>query len=145
MSSSHHLDIWELERAWEAGDRAWERFLGECERLLGLEVGSLDGNEAEDGWSLDSAHDAFKAGLTPAEYVAARRLPAAGARPHVLLGHRAGVMWLDPEPPIPPPAARPAAENSAPARPRPRLLASFLTTLAGTVAFVLALLLVQLP
>jgi hypothetical protein len=134
MYSRQHLDIYELERAWEAGDRAWERFLAECERLLGLKTGSLDGNEAEDGWSLDSAHDAFKAGLTPALYVAARRLPAAGDRPHVLLGRRAGVMWLDPEPLTPP-------SPEAPAR-RRRLLTSFVT---GTVALVLALLLVQLP
>lgn len=69
----NHLEVWELENAWMSpADKAWSRFVDDCERLLGID--SLDGNEADgtDAYSLDSAYDAWNAGKTPQEYVAGR-------------------------------------------------------------------------
>lgn len=48
-------------------ERAWLRWVRRVESLLGH---SLDGNEREDGYSLDYAHDAFCAGDSPEAYVA---------------------------------------------------------------------------
>lgn len=49
------------------GDKAWENFCTEAEKLLGH---SLDGDEKIDGYSLDAAYAAFEAGLSAPEYVA---------------------------------------------------------------------------
>jgi len=57
-------------------ERKWLKFASECERLLGHD---LDGNDPDafdrtktggDGYSIDEAHDAFRAGKTPHAYVA---------------------------------------------------------------------------
>lgn len=57
-------------------DRAWSRFYGRAERAL-AEAGfvspangsTIDGDEAEDGFSIDSAYDAWEARTTVAAYV----------------------------------------------------------------------------
>lgn len=49
-------------------ERKWLRWCGEVERLSGLD--SLDGDEAVDGYSLDSAYQWYVDGETPAAYVA---------------------------------------------------------------------------
>jgi hypothetical protein len=107
---SDHLETWEMEQAWERGDAAWAFFVAECERLLGLPEGGLDGDEASgrDCFSLDSAHDAFRAGSTPQAYVAARAVSPRGG---LLLAHRAGI--LVPQPPAPggTPPARPCGNR----------------------------------
>lgn len=46
-------------------DERWLKFCRDAELLIGQ---GLDGDEATDGFSLDSAHDAFKAGKKPVEY-----------------------------------------------------------------------------
>lgn len=68
-----HLEVWEMEMRSEAPDKKWNAFLNEVERHLGLEQGSMDGNEAEDGYSLDTAYDAFRAGISPADYAKGER------------------------------------------------------------------------
>lgn len=54
-----------------ASERAWSRFVDDCEEEL-FKRGygtSLDGNEATDGYSLDTAHEAFRLGHTVEEYM----------------------------------------------------------------------------
>lgn len=58
-------------------DTAWERWTARAEKILGH---SLDGNQELDGYSLDFAFDAFKAG-TSAEDYAASIAGLAAARP----------------------------------------------------------------
>lgn len=57
-----------------ASDRAWHRFCAAVEKLLGC---SLDGNQDEDGFCLDMAHDAWKAGKSPGAYFATIKRPVA--------------------------------------------------------------------
>jgi hypothetical protein len=61
-----HLEFAALEsRALDIGP--WDRWIEEAEALAGH---SLDGDEPSgDGYSLDSAHYAYEAGYSPAEYV----------------------------------------------------------------------------
>lgn len=46
-------------------DDEWEAWVREVESILGF---SLDGNQERDGYSIDFAHDAFREGVTAAEY-----------------------------------------------------------------------------
>lgn len=70
--NSFHQDVWEMETAGERGDRAWSRYVDKCCALIG--VSDLDGDELVDGHSIDSANDAFRAGVTPAQYAAGKRV-----------------------------------------------------------------------
>lgn len=63
----NHLEVWELERQSEDGDAKWLRYVTEIEAIIGRH-GELDGDEG-DGFSLDGAHDAWRAGVSPAAYV----------------------------------------------------------------------------
>lgn len=47
-------------------DRRWDNWVREAERLLGHD---LDGDEAINGYSLDSAYNAFTRRITPQAYV----------------------------------------------------------------------------
>jgi hypothetical protein len=49
-------------------ERAWYKFCAGVAVVLSLS--SLDGDQDEDGYSLDTAYDYFKDGHTVAEYVA---------------------------------------------------------------------------
>lgn len=69
----NHIEVWELEKRSETIDRKWSCFVDDIERTLGLAKGALDGDEAEDGYSLDSAHDAFRAGISAAAYARGER------------------------------------------------------------------------
>ncbi len=57
-----------------ANEKRWLKWVGEVEEILGFCDArgrlTLDGNQDEDGYSLDFAHDAFADGCTPAEYAA---------------------------------------------------------------------------
>lgn len=68
----NHLDVWELEKAWEAGDASWDRFVTAIEKIIGR---PLDGDEG-DGLSLDGAYKAMREGLNPQTYVEITRKPA---------------------------------------------------------------------
>lgn len=50
-------------------DRRWFKFLRDAEKALGLK--DMDGDEREDGYSLDGAHDAFCAETPVMMYVQA--------------------------------------------------------------------------
>lgn len=66
----NHLEIFELEKAWDSDmDKRWDAWCCTVERLLGID--NLDGDEAngENAFSLDSAHDYFRDGKTPEQYV----------------------------------------------------------------------------
>lgn len=76
---SFHQDVWELEMASERGCNALERYFKRCEKLLRID--SLDGTEWVDGYSLDSAADAWRADIPAEQYAAgerASRLTASG-------------------------------------------------------------------
>lgn len=51
-------------------ERLWIRWADKCERLMGH---SLDGDEKAEGFSLDSACEAFEAGKTPEQYASGWR------------------------------------------------------------------------
>lgn len=49
-----------------SSDRTWYRWIASAEKALG--IADLDGDEAVDGYSLDSAYEAFEAGVTASAY-----------------------------------------------------------------------------
>lgn len=65
----NHLDMWDLEKAWEAGDASWDRYVTAIEKIIGRK---LDGDEG-DGLSLDGAYKAMREGLDPRTYVGVTR------------------------------------------------------------------------
>ena len=55
-------------------DRRWSRWLKSADVALGLKPGTdCDGDESVDGYSLDTAYDAFRAGIEPVVYAAGER------------------------------------------------------------------------
>lgn len=52
----------------DASERHWLCWLEDAEEISGLE--DLDGDQSVDGYSLDFAFDAFRAGVSPGDYVA---------------------------------------------------------------------------
>jgi hypothetical protein len=54
-----HMAVWEAEQ--DDSDRAWTTWVTDVERLIGHD---LDGSLNEDGYSLDTAYDMWKQGLT---------------------------------------------------------------------------------
>jgi hypothetical protein len=58
------ISAWELEESQRISD--WQRWVKQVEKLL--HIRSLDGNQEEDGYSLDFAHDAFERELSPKQY-----------------------------------------------------------------------------
>lgn len=70
--SSFHLDVWQMERAWEPeGPQPWDSYVDKCVRMLGVE--HEDGDEAIDGYSLDSMHAAYQAGMSAEDYAKGAR------------------------------------------------------------------------
>lgn len=59
-----HLDFVAKEAA-ELRRNCWDQWIDDVEATVGH---SMDGDQAEDGYSLDYAHDAFNAGYTAADY-----------------------------------------------------------------------------
>ncbi|MDW9772582.1 hypothetical protein GOA89_11400 [Sinorhizobium meliloti] len=60
----------------DSSERAWLKWCATVERMLGHD---LDGNQAEDGYSLDYAYEAFLKGHKPPSYVAGVQKLKAGA------------------------------------------------------------------
>lgn len=56
-----HLALWKSETADVTS--GWEKWVDEVAAILQLD--SLDGDQDEDGYSLDAAHDYYEDGLTP--------------------------------------------------------------------------------
>lgn len=71
--SNFHQDVWQMERAWDHGYSAWERWLDTCEKLYKPEYPCFDGDHKVDGYSLDTMYDYYREGLPPKAAVA--RLP----------------------------------------------------------------------
>lgn len=63
-ATMNHLEMYEMEKD-SVGDWRWARWVRETEKLMGID---LDGNEATDGYSMDSAYEAFLADKSPLEY-----------------------------------------------------------------------------
>lgn len=70
MIYGEHQENWAREMASLnlASDDAWNRFSARVKVLL--QVTTLDENEQEAGYSLDSAHSAFLRGASPEAYAA---------------------------------------------------------------------------
>ena len=72
--TTNHLEFAAAESA-SFQPTAWENWIAETERLakghdIGKdEDGNLDGDQGEDGFSMDGAFDAFENGSTPAGYL----------------------------------------------------------------------------
>lgn len=62
-----HAETLDIDNFVSDGERAWMRWVHKVERLLGHD---LDGNQDQDGYSLDYACDMFENKLTPEQYVA---------------------------------------------------------------------------
>lgn len=62
---SDHLSIYAAESA-ALEPTGWESWIGQAENILG---NSADGDQEEDGYSLDSFYQLFEQGLTPADAV----------------------------------------------------------------------------
>jgi len=56
----------------------WEYWAEKAEALAGHD---LDGNQETDGYSIDFAYDAYKAGQTPEDYVASIERPLPSVKP----------------------------------------------------------------
>ncbi len=61
-----HAEIWEQEIFTSESESNWIGWINEAEKLAGH---SLDGDQEEDGYSLDGCYDAFKRGFTPNDYM----------------------------------------------------------------------------
>jgi len=73
---TNHLEVWEMEKASEAGDRDWNTWCNRAEMLMSAIpgwLGDLDGDEETNGYSLDSAYEAYRHGISPAEYAKGQR------------------------------------------------------------------------
>lgn len=66
MSCNPHLDLWRSENHTPPEERRWLAWVADAERLLGGV--DLDGDQAADGYSLDTAFDYFESGDTPADF-----------------------------------------------------------------------------
>jgi hypothetical protein len=64
---SDHIAVWEAETFESPSERAWLRWIDEVEKLAGHD---LDGDQAEDGYSMDGFHELFEKGRTPEQAVA---------------------------------------------------------------------------
>lgn len=60
-----HAALWQSENYVSPSEREWLRWVKRVEQIVGH---SLDGNQATDGYSLDFAYDAWKAGATAEGY-----------------------------------------------------------------------------
>jgi hypothetical protein len=71
---TNHLELFEMEKVSEASNPGWERWCATAEALLGW--GDLAcASEGVNGFSLDSAYDAYMYDISPAEYAAGKRDP----------------------------------------------------------------------
>jgi hypothetical protein len=71
--NTFHQDVYAMERTWEPeGPQPWDSFVDRCCKALG--VTNDDGDEKVDGYSLGSMHDAFRAGMSVADYAAGKRV-----------------------------------------------------------------------
>lgn len=71
-----HLATWAAETATSDEEQRWFAWIAEAQRLAGH---NLDGDEREDGYSLDVAHQAFRDGKTARDYIVT--IPAAALIP----------------------------------------------------------------
>ena len=62
-----HMDVWQAETAESARERSWMEFIGEVEVLMGH---GADGDQAEDGYSMDGFARLWEVGFTPRQAVA---------------------------------------------------------------------------
>lgn len=70
--NNFHQEVWQMERAWEPdGPQPWDSYVDKCVHLLGVK--HEDGDEATDGYSLGSMHDAYRAGLSAEDYARGAR------------------------------------------------------------------------
>lgn len=76
----NHLEVWEAEKLSESDSsmRAWLQWLRAVQTLLGKP--DLDGDDATEGHSLDTASAYFDAGKTPEEAAALFRESIAKAK-----------------------------------------------------------------
>lgn len=63
----NHVEFGLAESAAATCHTAWDRWIDKAKKLAGHD---LDGDQREDGYSLDGAYDAFCDGHTPEQYVA---------------------------------------------------------------------------
>lgn len=62
-----HITIGKMDSDFATIVTEWNKWIDKAELLFGK---SLDGDQVEDGYSLDFAYEDFRRGLSPADYVA---------------------------------------------------------------------------
>ena len=60
LDTNFHAQVWEMEKLWD--DPKHDKFFEDVERLSG--VVNLDGDQVEDGYSLDWLNDLYSEGVT---------------------------------------------------------------------------------
>ena len=65
-TADHNIEAWNAHHAAEqaetASDRRWDAWVRKAAQVAGLD--GLDGDQRQDGYSLDYSYDAFQAGVT---------------------------------------------------------------------------------
>jgi hypothetical protein len=61
-----HLEVWAAETHVSPSDKSWYKWIKAAEKLARHH---MDGDEKENGYSMDSAFDAWEKGDTPDKYV----------------------------------------------------------------------------
>jgi hypothetical protein len=72
-----HLGVWEAEQHETSAARSWYRWYRRAVALVGHD---LDGDQSEDGYSLDGAYEAWRQGVSPEAHARAVN-PAPSAVP----------------------------------------------------------------
>lgn len=67
MTNEQEAAMWFHRMEMDVADGPFEKWAARVEKLLGHD---LDGDQEEDGYSLDFASDAFDKGLSPEKYAA---------------------------------------------------------------------------
>jgi hypothetical protein len=63
---NQHLETYEMEVYVPKSEAAWSKWYDACEKMLGH---NLDGDQLEDGYSVDYAYDVFLNGISAEYYV----------------------------------------------------------------------------
>ncbi len=61
----NHLEVWQAETHQSFSEARWLKWASEVERLADID---LDGNQEEDGYSIDFAYDRFLTGESADSY-----------------------------------------------------------------------------
>jgi hypothetical protein len=68
----NHMEVWEAEQFQSDSEKEWLTYAKEIELRLGVDLGQC--SEADDGYCIDSAYDAWREGVSVDEYCSGIRV-----------------------------------------------------------------------